>query len=193
MSTPNFVETVIMNNFHEAQRYYPRLSKYLMGLLAGDVKEFPLSRCQIVNYYNAKHFLYHLCVIVEMQDDYIQAFDYFVSKLTNEELKNKNYLDFEDGYVYDCQMNQNYFALKLQDASFTFYEFFKELEQISEDFNYDIFRTSVMKILNNQISTVNMESRMQSNEYVEMCFMHALLKVLNDTKHLDEIINNCSN
>ena len=50
-----------------------------------------------------------------------------------------------------------------------------------------------MKILNNQISTIDMESKMQSNEYVEMCFMHALLKVLNDTKHLDEIINNCSN
>ena len=80
---------------------------------------------ELAKYYNVQHFLYHLCVVVEIKDDYIQAFEYFVSKLTQEEFKNKNYLDFEDGYVYDFQMNQNFFYLKPQDASFSFYEFFR--------------------------------------------------------------------
>lgn len=189
----NFVEEVISNNFQEAQRYFPRLSKYLMSYFMGENDEFnDITPENIAKYYNVQHFLYHLCVVVEIKDDYIQAFEYFVSKLTQEEFKNKNYLDFEDGYVYDFQMNQNFFYLKLQDASFSFYEFFRELSDISSSFSFKNFKNFALDVLNAQIASIKMDSKMQSNEYVEACFMQALIKILNDTKHLDAIIENYS-
>lgn len=189
----NFVEEVIANNLQEAQRYFPRLSKFLMSYFMGEDDSFNnITPETIAKYYNVQHFLYHLCVVTEIKDDYVEAFEYFVSKLTNEEWKNKNYLDFEDGYVYDFQMNQNFFYLKLQDACFSFYEFFRELSDISSSFNFKQFKNFVLEVLDEQIKTIQMDSKMQSNEYVEVCFMQALVKVLNDTKHIDTIIDTYS-
>ena len=120
---------------------------------------------------------------------YVDAFEYFVSKLTHQEFKNKNYLDFEDGYVYDFQLNQNAFYLKLQDACFSFYEFFRELSDISTSFSFKKFKKFTLEVLDEQIKNCNIDNKVQSNEYVEFCFMNALVKVLTDAKHLEEIIN----
>lgn len=189
----SFMESVISNNFSAAQRYFPRLSKCLMSYLMGENGELHnLKPENISDYFNVQHFLYHLCVVTEIQDDYVEAFEYFVSKLTDDELQNKNYLDFEDGYVYDYQINQNYFYLKLQDASFSFYEFFNELSDVSDGFNFKKFKDFTLNLLNSQLKAIDMSKKMYSNEYVEIYYMQAIIKVLNDTKHLDELITKYS-
>jgi len=176
-----FINQVISNNYQEAQNYFPRLSKYLMNILANTKPE---KVCQVVNYRNVEMFLYYLCAVIEAKSTYTDAFNYLQSQLTDEELINKNYLDFKDGYLYDKHFNQNYFLATIQESAVDLVMFFLEVEQGSV-FDFDIFKNSVNKILTNQLKNSNIQEDIYSNEYIELTYMQ---NVLNALENLDEFV-----
>lgn len=170
------VEDVITNNIKRAQYYFPRLTKYLMNKTS--TMNLTNKRAFIQHQY-LEYFLYHLCTLIELNDDYIKCIDYVTERLKEEPLYNKTYLEFTDGYLHNKDYNEQLVMQTIGDAGYVFESFFIELEEETDGiFNFDTFRFYAMKIFKKLMQSCNINDKIYSNEYYEYCFMAASLNTL---------------
>ena len=169
------VEDVIVNNIERAQYYFPRLTKYLMKKTS--TMNLTNKRAFVKHQY-LEYFLYYLCTIVEINEDYIKCVDYITERLKPEAMFNKTYLEFIDGYLHDKDYNEALVLQCIDEAGCMFETFFIELEEETEDaFDFDVFRNYAMQILKKLIKSCNVD-KIYSNEYYECMFMAASLNTL---------------
>lgn len=170
------IEDVIVNNIERAQYYFPRLTKYLME----KTSTMNLTNKQaFLKHQYLEYFLYYLCTMVEVNDDFIKCIDYVTERLKPEAKFNKTYLQFTDGYLHNGEYNEALVMQCIADAGYVFESFFIELEEETYGaFDFGVFRNYAIKIMKNLTKSCKIDEEIYSNEYYEYCFMAASLNTL---------------
>lgn len=165
----NDFDRVIADLYPTMQKYFPRLSAYLMNLYATE----PVKSCQKIHHQYVGLILFSFCNYLRYEKDLTHAFNYAFENLSKEEFLNKSYLGFKDGNLYDKKYSETYLYSLISDAVISFEIPLRKIQKTSKK-KMDIFIDYLIKIINHISKHTDINSNLYCAEYLEQCFLYAL-------------------
>lgn len=104
---------VIAENYPTVKKYFPRLSSYLMTHIMNDQKTDKHTTSFIDK---SENLMLVLCNFILYDNDLKNLYNYALSKLTSEDVLNKNYYDFIDGKLYDKDLSTDFLTSQIEDS-----------------------------------------------------------------------------
>ena len=167
------LDEVIAEMYPTMKKYLPRLSSFLMGMYAADHK----MACQKIHHQYISIILFSFCNFLKYQEALTEAYNYAYENLSNEDFKNKPYLKFVDGKLYDKMYDEFYFYTLIESAEISYESQIKSLKPVLKK-NMDTLIDYLDKVTSYVINETDINGELTCAEYIEQCFIHSLANTL---------------